>query len=197
MDDVAQIRICKHITGIIGLRPALAEAAARCKAMSDDQVGEVLLEMLGRRNYIEIGLRDVYAQAFVQEYKKYIGEPVTKASGQGLTIKVLGPGCAQCDRLEREVMTVMSENGITAEREDARDMAEIARLGVMGVPALLINDEVKVVGSVPPREKIKAWILQAAVDSKHSHVLQCRRHHPHRAGPAGKRRRPWAPCWPS
>ena len=134
--------------------------------MSDDQIGVLLLEMIGRRNYIEAGIRDAYAQAFVREYKKYIGEPVTEAGYQGLAIKVLGPGCTQCDRLEREVMTVMSENGITAEFDHVRDMAEIARLGVMGVPSLLINDEVKVVGSVPPREQIKAWILQAAVDSE-------------------------------
>lgn len=162
MDDVIQIRVGKHMTGIIGLGSALAEAAARCKGMSDDQVGEVLLEKLGRRNYIESGFRDIYAQAFVREYKKYIGEPIADARRQGLTIKVLGPGCTQCDRLEREVMTVMSENGISAELEHVRDVAEIARLGVMGAPALLINDEVKAVGSVPPRGKIKAWVLQAA-----------------------------------
>lgn len=167
MDDVTQIRVGKHMTGIIGLRSALSEAAARCNGLSDAQIGDVLLEMLGRSNYIETGLRDVYAQAFVHEYKTYIGEPVTEARSQELTIKVLRPGCTQCDRLEREVMTVISENGITAELEHVRDVAEIARLGVMGVPVLFINDEVKVVGSVPPREKIKAWVLQAAADAKH------------------------------
>lgn len=165
MDDVTQIRIGKHMTGIIGLKPALASAAARCQGMTDGRIGEMLLEMLDKRNYIETGLQDVYMQAFVREYKKYIGEPITETRGQGLNIKVLGPGCTQCDRLEHEVMTVMSENGITAEFEHVRDVAEIARLGVMGVPALLINDKIKVVGSVPPREKIKGWILQAVVDS--------------------------------
>lgn len=167
MDDVAQISVGKPMTGIIGLKPALSEAAARCKGMSDDKIGEVLLEMLGRRNYIETSIRDVYAQAFVREYKKYIGEPVTEARGLVLTIKVIGPAASQCDRLEREVMTVMSENGFTAEFEHVRDVAELARLGVMGVPALLINDEVKVVGYLPPREKIKNWILQAAAELKH------------------------------
>jgi len=167
MDDVTKMRVGKHMVGIIGLKQTLAEAPARCKGMTDDQIGEVLLEMLGRHNYIETGFREVYAQAFVHEYKKYTGEPVTEGRRQGLTIKVLGPGCAQCERLEHEVMTVMSENGITAELEHVRDVAEIARLGVMGVPALLINDEVKAVGSVPPREKIKAWVLRAAADAIH------------------------------
>ena len=84
-----------------------------------------------------------------------------------IRIKVFGPGCTQCDRLEREVMMVMSEYGIAAELEHVRDMAGIARLGVMGVPALLINNQVKVVGSVPSRDKIKSWILQAANNSTH------------------------------
>lgn len=167
MNDVSQIRIGKHMTGIIGLKPALAEAAAQCNGMGDDQIGQVLLEMLERRNYIETGLRGTYAQAFLDEYKKYIGEPVGKADDQGLRIQVLGPGCAQCEGLEREVMVVMSENGVAAELEHVRDVAEIARLGVMGVPALLINGDVKAVGSVPHREKIKAWIREAADASKH------------------------------
>ncbi len=167
MNDVNQIRIGKHMTGIIGLKPALSEAAARCQGMSDGQIGEVLLEILGKRNYIQTDLGDVYAQAFVREYKKYIGEPVIEACGQGLIVKVLGPGCAQCDRLEGEVMTVLSENGINAELEHVRDVAEIAKLGVMGVPALVINDEVKVVGSVPSRQRIKSWILQAVEGLKH------------------------------
>ena len=166
MDDVTQIRIGRHMTGIIGLKQALVEAAARCKGMADDQIAGVLMEALGKCNYIESGVREIYAQAFVREYKKHIGEPVAEERRDGLTIKVLGPGCAQCDRLEKEVMAVMSENGITAEFDHVRDVAEIARLGVMGVPALVINNEVKVVGSVPPRKRIKAWVLEAAAGSK-------------------------------
>ena len=46
MNDVTQIRIGKQMTGIIGLKPALAEAAAQCNGMGDHQIGQVLLEML-------------------------------------------------------------------------------------------------------------------------------------------------------
>jgi small redox-active disulfide protein 2 len=167
MDDVTQIRVGRHLTGIIGLKSALAEAATRCKGMTDEKIGRVLLEMLAGRNYIETSCTDAYVQAFMREYKKHIGEPVTEAPGQGPSILVLGPGCAQCDRLEREVMDVMSDTGITAELTHVRDVAEIARLGVMGVPALLINGQIKAVGSVPPRGKIEAWIIQASADTKH------------------------------
>jgi len=162
MDDFTQIRIGKHMTGIIGLKSALADAAARCKGMADDQIASVLVQMLSKSNYIETRIKADYGQAFLREYKKHIGEPVTETVSQGLAIKVLGPGCPQCERLEQEVMAAMSETGISAELEHVRDLAEIGKYGVMGSPSLVVNGKVMVVGSVPSREKIKAWIVQAA-----------------------------------
>jgi hypothetical protein len=32
----------------------------------------------------------------------------------------------------------------------------------MGMPALIINGQVKAVGSVPPPNKLKEWLLEAA-----------------------------------
>ncbi|MBW1706122.1 MAG: thioredoxin family protein [Deltaproteobacteria bacterium] len=78
-----------------------------------------------------------------------------------MEIKVLGPGCAQCDRLEQELMQVMAETGVVADVEHVRNIKEIERYGVMGTPALLINGEVKSVGKVPPKTKLKEWLMQA------------------------------------
>lgn len=166
MNDVTQIRIGKHMTGVIGLKAALAEAVGRCKDMSDDKIGGVLVEILSKSNYIEDRIKSEYAQAFLREYKKHIGEPVAAVPGQGIEIKVLGRGCPQCNRLEQEVMSVMAETGIAAELEHVRDLAEIGRYGVLGSPALVINGKVKVVGSVPPASKIKAWLEEAAKQTK-------------------------------
>jgi len=38
---------------------------------------------------------------------------------------------------------------------------EIARYGVMGSPALLIDGKVMPVGNVPPRGKAKKWLVDA------------------------------------
>ncbi|MBC8458518.1 MAG: thioredoxin family protein [Deltaproteobacteria bacterium] len=78
-----------------------------------------------------------------------------------MQIKVLGPGCVQCDRLEQELMLVMAEAGILADIEHVRDIKEIGRYGVMGTPALLINGQVKSVGKVPPKNKLKEWLKEA------------------------------------
>jgi hypothetical protein len=44
----------------------------------------------------------------------------------GIDIKVLGPGCPQCDKLEQELMQVLAETGITTGVEHIRDIKEIA-----------------------------------------------------------------------
>jgi hypothetical protein len=71
MDDATQMRVGKHMNGIIGLKPSLAEAAARCMGMTDDQIGEVLLDMLGRCNYIETGFRAFYAHKRLSSIGKH------------------------------------------------------------------------------------------------------------------------------
>ncbi|MCF8142407.1 MAG: thioredoxin family protein [Deltaproteobacteria bacterium] len=78
-----------------------------------------------------------------------------------MQIKVLGPGCVQCDRLEQDLMQVMSETGVMADIEHVRDIKEIGRYGVMGTPALLINGRVKSVGKVPLKSKMVEWIMEA------------------------------------
>ena len=59
-------------------------------------------------------------------------------------------------------MAVMAEAGVVGALDHVRDLTEIGRYGVMGTPALVINGKVKAVGSVSPRAKLKAWIVQAA-----------------------------------
>ncbi|HDZ89276.1 MAG: thioredoxin family protein [Deltaproteobacteria bacterium] len=78
-----------------------------------------------------------------------------------MVIKVLGPGCPQCDGLEQTLMEVMGEMGIMADIEHVRDIKKIGEYGVMGSPGLIINGEVKSVGRVPPKNKLKEWIREA------------------------------------
>ncbi|MBW2050131.1 MAG: thioredoxin family protein [Deltaproteobacteria bacterium] len=78
-----------------------------------------------------------------------------------MVIKVLGPGCVQCDRLDQELMQAMAEEGIMADMEHIRDIKEIGKYGVMGTPALIINGKVKSVGKVPPINKLKEWLKEA------------------------------------
>ena len=161
-NSITQIRVGKHPAGIIGLKPVLEAVSKACKGMSDGEIKTELLKRLSQKNYISNNAKEDYGRAFLREYKKFVGEPFEAPDAGGMHIKVLGPGCHQCDRLEQDLMAVMAELGIAAALEHVRDIAEIGRYGVMGTPGLIINGVVKAVGSVPPKSRLKEWLAEAA-----------------------------------
>lgn len=75
-----------------------------------------------------------------------------------LTIRILGQGCASCDQLHREVINALAELNIAADVRHERNAAEFNRYGVSVTPALVINGQVKAVGSIPSRSQIKEWV---------------------------------------
>ncbi len=75
-----------------------------------------------------------------------------------MRIKVLGPGCRNCQNLEREVINALAELNVPADVEKISDMDEIAKHDVFMTPGLVINDKVKVSGRVPRNNEIKKWI---------------------------------------
>jgi len=160
--DVTQILVAGRRTGIIGLSQVLREVAVEFGHRPDEEIQAELLQRLSAKNYIVDKVRDDYGRAFSREYKKFIGQPVAEDRPEIPQIKVLGPGCPNCDRLEQELMGLMAEMGLPADLEHIRDVAEIGRYGVMSVPALVINGKVVATGSVPPRKKLKALLQEAA-----------------------------------
>ena len=75
-----------------------------------------------------------------------------------MEIKVCGPGCANCNKAEKAVKEAGVEAGVEAQVEKITDFAEMARLGVLSTPAIVINGEIKCVGKVPSKNEIIAWL---------------------------------------
>ena len=160
-DEVTQIRVGNSPVGIMGIKIVMAEMAEEYGERPDQEVLEELLHRLGKRNYIPQKVSENYGKAFLMEFKKFLGKSVGEEEREGLVIKVLGQGCVQCDRLEQELMQVMTESGIMADMEHVRDVKEIGGYGVMGTPALIVNDKVKSVGKVPSRAQLLQWLKEA------------------------------------
>ena len=74
-----------------------------------------------------------------------------------MNIKILGSGCPRCKQTETNVREVLIEKGIEATIEKVTGTLEIARYGVFGTPAVIVDDEVKCVGKIPEKEEIGAW----------------------------------------
>ena len=162
-DDVTRIRINKQSIGIIGLKDLMEKMAGKYADRGDAEVRTELIKSVSRKNYITDRAREDYGNALLREFKKFLGKPYEEEISEGLEIKVLGPGCPQCNRLEKELMEVMAEMNLVADVEHITNIKEIGRYGVMGTPALIVNGKVKSVGSVPPRNKIIGWLKEAQI----------------------------------
>src|SRR5512136_1485874 len=147
-DEVSKISVGSFTVGVVGLRAAL-EHAAQTGVPPDEKGGEYLLGVLKPKNYIPSTSEPEYARAFLREYRKFKGLPVQEDKPQGLEVKILGPGCINCDKLEQMVYKVMSTANLPGTVEHVRDLNEIASYGIVPVPALVINGRIKCAGRLP------------------------------------------------
>lgn len=75
-----------------------------------------------------------------------------------MLIKILGSGCANCQKLETHVKKAVEEIGLQASVEKVTQMEDILAYGVMKTPALVIDEVVKFSGRVPSVGEIKKYL---------------------------------------
>ena len=78
-----------------------------------------------------------------------------------LTIKVLGPGCANCRKLEEIVHQTLATMKVDAEVLKVTDMQEIIAHDVLKTPGLWINGKLVSSGRIPVPDTVAAWIKEA------------------------------------
>ena len=159
-EEVVKIRVGQFSVGIVGLKAVLEEAAQE-NLSSDNEMAEYLFKHLKSKNYIPPRAAADYKLAFLREYKKYRGELVADEEKRTLEVRVLGPGCPNCDKLEQMVYKVMTDERIAGDVEHVKDLNKIAAYGMVATPALVINGEVKSVGRLPRESQLRQWLLEA------------------------------------
>ena len=143
--------------GLIGLEEIFEEIKSqRGKAESD--LKQMLVEKVGKKNYIPSSVREEYEKTLFKEFKKFLGEKVEEERGGFLEVAILGSGCYSCNKLEQDVMAVLSETGIQAGLNHISDPNLIAQYGILPTPALIINGKVKSSGRAPSKPMIKKWL---------------------------------------
>lgn len=79
-----------------------------------------------------------------------------------LDVKIAGPGCRNCQELENRVkkalLTLQAEATVTK----VTDFKEIAALGVMMTPGLVVNGKVLSQGKLPSEETVRTLLGNAA-----------------------------------
>jgi hypothetical protein len=143
--------------GLIGLKEIFEELRSK-RGEPEAVLKEMLVEQTAKKNYIPTSVREEYKKALFREFKKFLGEKVEEERSGFLEVIILGPGCYACDKLEQDVMAVLSETGIQAAFNHITDPDLMAQYGIFPTPALIINGKIKSVGINPTKSSIKKWL---------------------------------------
>lgn len=82
-----------------------------------------------------------------------------------MEIKVLGPGCANCNKLEKIVEEAVQELGIEDPVLKVSDIQEMLSYGIMSTPALVVDGKVKFSGRVPSKDEVKKYLQGGSSDT--------------------------------
>jgi small redox-active disulfide protein 2 len=76
-------------------------------------------------------------------------------------IKILGPGCANCHRVEAVAREAVAQMGAEATFEKVEDFNQIMQYPIMFTPGLVINEELVCAGRIPRRAEVVNWVKLA------------------------------------
>ena len=75
-----------------------------------------------------------------------------------MLIKILGTGCAKCNRLEQLTRESAAELGVAADFEHVTQMEQIMAYPIMTTPALVVDEQVKCSGRIPSKDELRSWL---------------------------------------
>ena len=81
-------------------------------------------------------------------------------------IRVLGSGCANCQRLEQLVFNVCAENDLNTDIQKITDHNDFSTYGVKATPALVVNGKVLSQGTIPSISVLEQWLKKAASENR-------------------------------
>ena len=75
-----------------------------------------------------------------------------------MEIKVLGPGCANCKKLEAVAREAAASGGLEAEFVKVTDMKAIMAYDLLATPGLVIDEKLVCSGRIPTQAEIREWM---------------------------------------
>ncbi len=80
-----------------------------------------------------------------------------------LTIKVLGPGCDNCKKVEAVARKAVTAMGLEAEVIKVTEWPEIKKYPILSTPGLVINEKLVCGGRIPSEAEVVTWLANALV----------------------------------
>ncbi len=83
-----------------------------------------------------------------------------------LTIKVLGPGCPNCSRVEENARKAVKMMAVEAQIEKMTDRAEFQKYNLLATPGLVVNEQLVWAGRIPSEAEVMTWLANALETAK-------------------------------
>jgi small redox-active disulfide protein 2 len=80
-----------------------------------------------------------------------------------LVIKVLGPGCENCKKVDAVAHQAVANFGVEAQFEKITDYQEIMKYPILSTPGLVINEKLVCAGRIPTVAEVTTWVADAAM----------------------------------
>jgi small redox-active disulfide protein 2 len=80
-----------------------------------------------------------------------------------LSIKVLGAGCPNCQKVEENARQAVTMLGTEAKIEKITDRAEFQKYNLLVTPGLVINEKLVSAGRIPSESEMMTWVADALV----------------------------------
>ncbi len=78
-----------------------------------------------------------------------------------LSIKVLGPGCANCQKVEEIAKKVVAMLNVEATFQKVTEKQEIMKYPILATPGLVVNERLVCAGRIPSEAEVTTWITTA------------------------------------
>ena len=82
-----------------------------------------------------------------------------------ITIKVLGPGCMNCEKVEQNTRNAVTYMGLEAEISKVTDREKMQNYGLLATPGLVINEKLVCAGRIPEEGEVMTWLADAMMEA--------------------------------
>lgn len=73
-------------------------------------------------------------------------------------VEILGPGCANCRKLEAVTREAAAAAGVQADIRKVKDIVDIVSYGLTATPGLVIDGKLVCSGRIPAIAEVQAWL---------------------------------------
>jgi small redox-active disulfide protein 2 len=78
-----------------------------------------------------------------------------------LNIKILGSGCANCQKVEQIAKKVVATLSVDATFHKVTEMQDIMKYPILSTPGLVLNEKLVCAGRIPSEAEVTTWVTSA------------------------------------